>query len=175
MPAPTAAPPATLVARHVSHERGGLVVLDDVSLSVGPSPCLGVVGPNGVGKSTLLQVLAGLLIPSAGEVRVDPPSATVGYLSQEHGRSGDETVGDALRRRAGVEAVETELVATATALAAGGVGADDRYATPLARCEAVSAGDFEARLAGVCAEVALPPDVVQKPVATLSGGQEARV
>jgi ATPase subunit of ABC transporter with duplicated ATPase domains len=174
MPSPTAAPPATLVARHLCHERGGQVVLDDVSLSVGPSTCLGVVGPNGVGKSTLLQVLAGLLIPSAGEVQVDPPSATVGYLSQEHGRAGDETVGAALRRRAGVEAVEAELAAAATSLAAGGASADDRYAAALARYEAVSAGDFEARLAGVLAQVALPPDVVEQPVATLSGGQEAR-
>jgi lipooligosaccharide transport system ATP-binding protein len=78
---PSAAPHATLVARHLHHERGGHVVLDDVSFSVGPGTCLGVVGPNGVGKSTLLQILAGLLVPTAGEVRVEPSSATVGYLS----------------------------------------------------------------------------------------------
>ena len=58
-----AAPPATLVARHLRHERGGHIVLDGVSLTVGPATCLGVVGPNGVGKSTLLQILAGLLVP----------------------------------------------------------------------------------------------------------------
>ena len=74
---------ATMVARHLRHERGGHTVLDDLSFSVGPTTCLGVVGPNGVGKSTLLQILAGLLVPTAGEVRVEPPTATVGYLSQE--------------------------------------------------------------------------------------------
>ena len=41
-------------------------MLDDVSLSVGPGTCLGVVGPNGVGKSTLLQILAGLMVPDSG-------------------------------------------------------------------------------------------------------------
>ena len=88
MPTLAAAPPAVLVARHLHHERGGRPVLDDVSLSVGPTTCLGVVGPNGVGKSTLLQILAGLLVPDAGEVRVDPPTATVGYLSQEQVTEG---------------------------------------------------------------------------------------
>ena len=172
---PSAPPDATLVARHVHYERGGHTVLDDVSLSVGPATCLGVVGPNGVGKSTLLQILAGLLVPTAGEVRVDPPSATVGYLSQEHARTGDETVRAALTRRAGVAAVEAELAAAASALAAGGPGADDRYAAALERYEAASAGDFEARLVGACRQVALPADVAEQPVSTLSGGQEARV
>ena len=55
MPASSATPHATLVARHLHHERGGHVVLDDVSLTVGPRTCLGVVGPNGVGKSMLAQ------------------------------------------------------------------------------------------------------------------------
>ena len=175
MPSPAAAPHATLVARHLRHELGGHTVLDDVSLSVGPATCLGVVGPNGVGKSTLLQILAGLLVPTAGEVRVDPPSATVGYLSQEHARAGDETVRAALTRRAGVAAVETELAAAASSLAEGRTGADDRYAAALERYEAVSAGDFEARLVSACAQVALPPEVAEQPVSTLSGGQEARV
>ena len=59
-------------------------MLDDVSFSVTPTTCLGVIGPNGVGKSTLLHILAGLVVPTAGEIRVEPPGATVGYLNQEH-------------------------------------------------------------------------------------------
>jgi ATPase subunit of ABC transporter with duplicated ATPase domains len=175
MPASSATPHATLVARHLHHERGGHVVLDDVSLTVGPRTCLGVVGPNGVGKSTLLQILAGLMVPTAGEVRVDPPSASVGYLAQEHVGAGDETVSAALNRRAGIAAVETELSTAASDLAAGGPQAEDRYAAALARYEAVSAGDFEARLVSACAQVDLPADIAPQPVSTLSGGQEARV
>jgi ATPase subunit of ABC transporter with duplicated ATPase domains len=175
MPAFTPAPHATLVARQLHHERGGHPVLHDVSLSVGPATRLGVVGPNGVGKSTLLQILAGLLVPTSGVVRVDPPSATVGYLGQEHARAGDETVRAALTRRAGVASVEAELSAAASFLATGAPEADDRYAAALARYEGASAGDFEARLVSAYAQMALPLDVAEQPVSTLSGGQEARV
>ena len=174
MPTLAATSPAVLVARHLHHERGGRIVLDDVSLSVGPTSCLGVVGPNGVGKSTLLQILAGLLVPDAGEVRVDPPTATVGYLGQEHVTEGDETVRAVLRRRTGVAAAEADLADAATALAAGGPRAADRYADALARYEAISAGDFEGRLVTTVGQVALPAAFVDQPLATLSGGQQAR-
>ena len=174
MPTLAAAAPAVLVARHLHHERGGRPVLDDVSLSVGPTTCLGVVGPNGVGKSTLLQILAGLLVPDAGEIRVDPPTATVGYLSQEQVTEGAETVRAALHRRTGVAAAEADLADAARALAAGDPEADDRYADALARYEAISAGDFAGRLVTAVERVALPAASLDQPLATLSGGQQAR-
>jgi ATPase subunit of ABC transporter with duplicated ATPase domains len=169
------APPATLVANRLHHERGGRTVLDDVSLRVGPATCLGVVGPNGVGKSTLLQILGGLLVPLAGHVQVDPPTATVGYLSQEHAPTGDETVQAALYRRTGVAVAEADLASAAAALGAGATQADDRYATALARYESISAGDFEARLVTTLEQVGLPAGLAAQPAATLSGGQAARV
>jgi ATPase subunit of ABC transporter with duplicated ATPase domains len=172
---------ATLIARELRFERGGLVILDGVSLTVGPDTCLGVVGPNGVGKSTLLQILAGLLEPDGGDVRVDPPQATVGYLRQEHDREqadGDargETVRAALSRRTGAAAAETELTEAAGALGEGHSGADERYATALARYESLGAADFEARLAGVLEQVGLPAAMADHRTDALSGGQEARV
>ena len=74
-PARPSAPPspaATLVARELSHDRGGRTVLDRVSLTVGPDSRIGVVGPNGVGKSTLLQLLAGIIEPDQGRSSSTP-------------------------------------------------------------------------------------------------------
>ena len=76
--------PATLVARDLRSDRAGRVVLDGISLTVGPGSRVGVTGPNGSGKSTLLRLLAGLDEPDAGRVTLDTPSAAVGYLAQEH-------------------------------------------------------------------------------------------
>jgi len=59
---------------HVSElsvERGGVEVLSDVSLTIERGEFLALVGPNGVGKSTLLQTMGGLVPPSAGTVLVD--------------------------------------------------------------------------------------------------------
>ena len=104
---PTAAL-ATLVAHDISHERGGRTVLDQVSLSVGPESCLGVIGPNGVGKSTLLEILAGRIAPLSGTVSTDPPAATVGYLAQEDENFAAESVRQLLSRRTGVAAAEAQ-------------------------------------------------------------------
>ena len=167
---------ATLTARQLRFERGGQTVLDGVSLTIAPETCLGVVGPNGVGKSTLLQLLAGLLDPAdGGAVRVDPPTATVGYLSQEHSHDARETVRDALYRRTGAAAAEAEMTRAAAALGEGRPQADDDYATALARYESLGAADFEARLAGVLQQVGLPAAMAARSSGALSGGQEARV
>jgi ATPase subunit of ABC transporter with duplicated ATPase domains len=64
---------AVLVARNLTHDRGGRTVLHDVSLTVGPQSCVGVIGPNGVGKSTLLQLLAGQQAPDSGTLNPRPP------------------------------------------------------------------------------------------------------
>lgn len=55
----------------LSVERGGVKVLSDVSLAVERGEFLALVGPNGVGKSTLLKTVGGLLRPKAGRVLVD--------------------------------------------------------------------------------------------------------
>ena len=60
----------------------GKVVLDDVTLAFLPGAKIGVVGPNGMGKSTLLRMMAGLEPPSNGEVRL-MPGYSAGILSQE--------------------------------------------------------------------------------------------
>ena len=83
---PRAVPPADPVVRMrgVEHRYPGLTVLSGTDLTVRPGEILGVAGSSGVGKSTLLQLLAGLQRPTAGEIswrsggsRPDPGSVAM--------------------------------------------------------------------------------------------------
>ena len=70
---------------------GDKVILDDVTLSFYPGAKIGVVGPNGMGKSTLLKIMAGLEEVSNGDARLTP-GYTVGILQQEPPLDEDKTV-----------------------------------------------------------------------------------
>jgi ATPase subunit of ABC transporter with duplicated ATPase domains len=86
----------TLVDVAVSHAGGE--IFSGVSLTVGGGARIGLVGPNGVGKTTLLRLLAGLEEPERGRVRLSPPGLSVGYLPQEH-ETGTLSGGQAARAR----------------------------------------------------------------------------
>ena len=80
-----------LALSHVRKSYDGRVVLDDATLAFLPGAKIGVVGPNGMGKSTLLWMMAGLEQPSNGEVRL-MPGYSVGILPQEPVLDEDKTV-----------------------------------------------------------------------------------
>ena len=114
----------------VAKRYGAQVVLDQVSLTLGPRARVGLVGPNGVGKSTLLRILAGIETPDEGIASRAPERLTVGYLEQERAAVSGESVVEALARRTGVLKAERELEASADALARSASEAD-RYSVAL--------------------------------------------
>src|SRR5262249_36756074 len=59
-----------IAARRIRKSFGPTPVLEDVSLDLGPSQCLALLGSNGAGKTTLLRILATLSRPSGGELTV---------------------------------------------------------------------------------------------------------
>jgi ATP-binding cassette ChvD family protein len=77
--------------RSVRKAHGDKVILDNVTLSFLHGAKIGVVGPNGTGKSTLLKIMAGLEQPSNGDAQRDP-EATVGILEQEPPLTEGKTV-----------------------------------------------------------------------------------
>jgi len=77
--------------RNVRKAHGDKVVLDNVTLSFLHGAKIGVVGPNGTGKSTLLKIMAGLEHASNGDAMLDP-EATVGMLQQEPPLTEGKTV-----------------------------------------------------------------------------------
>jgi len=162
-----------LVAKDVQRHHGAQVVLGGVSLAVTPGARLGVVGPNGIGKSTLLRVLAGLEPPDAGSVTRSPAMTTVGFLPQESDADPGETLRAYLARRTGVAAASRMLDAAMHALGDDGPSIE-AYSAALEHYLAIGGDDLDARAGAVLAEVGLPADRLDVAVGHLSGGQSAR-
>ena len=152
------------------------VILDDVTLSFYPGAKIGVVGPNGMGKSTLLKIMAGKEDVSAGEARLTP-GYTVGILEQEPPLDEDKTVienirmafGDILAKIGRFNEIGTEMADP---------DADfDKLMEEMGQLQteidAADAWDLDSQLSQAMDALQCPdPDA---PVNILSGGERRRV
>jgi ATPase subunit of ABC transporter with duplicated ATPase domains len=164
-----------LTASNVSVSFGSLVVLDGVSLSIGAGDRTGIIAPNGIGKSTLLKVLAGDIEPDAGAVTRAPATATVLRLAQEPDIRPGESLAEHLARRTQVAAAQADLDSSLFALERSDPGADDAYDAALQRWLTLGGADLPERTAQVTAQLGLGDTLLDRNVAELSGGQKARL
>ncbi|MET9350706.1 ABC-F family ATP-binding cassette domain-containing protein [Streptomyces termitum] len=164
---------ATLVAKDLAAGHGERTLFAGLDLVVAPGDVIGLVGVNGAGKSSLLRLLAGLDTPEDGEVRLSPPTATVGHLPQEPERRAGETVREFLARRTGVAAAQAAMDEATQGLVDGVPGADDAYATTLERWLDLGGADLDERAEEVVASLGLTVGL-DLPMTALSGGQAAR-
>ncbi|GGM74827.1 ABC transporter ATP-binding protein [Longimycelium tulufanense] len=154
---------------------GPRTVLSGVDLNVPAGERIGLIAPNGVGKSTLLRVLAGELPPEEGRVVRRPATAIVAHLTQETELVPGESLRDHLARRTGVAAADEEFQSAAAELAHNPKTAD-RYAAALEHWTAVGAGDFDERAAALSERLGLHADLLDgRGAGELSGGQAARL
>jgi ATP-binding cassette subfamily F protein 3 len=169
-----------LQVSNLSKAYGDDVVLEDVSFVVNPGERVGLVGPNGCGKTTLLRIIVGQEQPDRGFVRFSPADVTVGYLAQALEFEPGATVGDVMRQA--VEGLheagrQVEALAQQMAITQGDGLAClmDEYADALARFEAAGGyavhHDMDALLAGLGLEAVDQAT----PVTILSGGQKTRL
>lgn len=165
---------ATLVAKDLAAGHGDRTLFAELDLVVAPGDVIGLVGVNGAGKSSLLRLLAGLDQPEEGELRLSPPTATVGHLPQEPERRPDETVREFLARRTGVAEAQAAMDTATQALVDGAPGSDDAYSESLERWLALGGADLDERAEEVAADLGLTVGL-DLPMTTLSGGQAARV
>lgn len=82
-----------LILESVAVARGGRTLIENLSVTLGPGDAALVTGPNGIGKSSLLRVAAGLLRPVAGRVARD---SEVSLLSEAHALDPELPLGSAL-------------------------------------------------------------------------------
>ena len=76
--------PELLALSHVNKNYGAKKVLDDLSFTIGRGGVIGLLGPNGSGKTTTIKLIAGLLVPNSGEILINgmaPSPATAAMIS----------------------------------------------------------------------------------------------
>lgn len=155
---------------------GGDTLFEAVSFRVATAECAGVVGPNGVGKSTVLRILARDLAPSGGSVRVD---GRIGVLPQDLGRVDRETTVRSLMARLSPLRDAAEALHDAEARHT----RDDSQASGVALANAVTrwgevGGYREEQRWASCVERVLrqPFEVAEhRLIAELSGGERKRL
>lgn len=158
----------------VSARHGDRELFTGLDLVIAPGDVVGLVGPNGAGKTTLLRMLAGVRNPDAGAVIVSPPSANIGYLTQEPETSEGETVREHLARRTGVFQAQAEFDLQSAAITEDYEAAADAYSIALDAWLELGGADFDERVAKVVDEIGLDVDL-DLAMTALSGGQAARV
>ncbi|MFF9131225.1 ABC-F family ATP-binding cassette domain-containing protein [Streptomyces sp. NPDC014806] len=172
-------PQPALLAHDLVRDLGGRRVLDGVGLTASPGHRIGLIGENGVGKSTLLRVLAGVDEPDAGSVS---RPADIGFLHQELPFDAASTVGavlqDALREAredlAGLDRLGRELAR---------VPEDDpahrellaAYGARLEQAQDRESWDADRRAALVLERLGLGAVAHDRTLGSLSGGQRGRL
>jgi macrolide transport system ATP-binding/permease protein len=158
----------------VSKGHGAELVLGDASFVLEAGERVGLVGENGVGKTTLLRIVAGELAPDGGEVTI-PRGVDVGYLPQHVPVAPGQSVDGWLRRSLGrLDELQTEMRRLEERLAAG-ESVLDAYGAATERFEALGGYDVEHRIGQVLAGLGLARLDPARDIATLSGGQKMRL
>jgi ATP-binding cassette ChvD family protein len=155
---------------------GNKVILDDVSLSFYYGAKIGVVGPNGMGKSTLLKIMAGMETVSAGEARLSP-GYSVGILEQEPPLEEDKTVIENIREAFSSLTGKLERY-NAVSEALGEPDADfdalmEEMGNLQAEIDAADGWDIDSKLSQAMDALQCPDP--NAPVSILSGGERRRV
>ena len=155
---------------------GSKVILDEVTLSFYPGAKIGVVGPNGMGKSTLLKIMAGLEDVSNGEARLTP-GFTGGIVQQEPELEEDKTVIENVRLAFGDMLAKIERFNQVSAEMADPDADFDALMEEMGKLQdEIDAGDgwdLDSQLTQAMDALQLPDP--EAPVNVLSGGERRRV
>ena len=158
---------------------GNVEVFSGVDVEVDDGARIGIVGPNGGGKTTLLRLLVGQTEPNAGHRIAWATNLRIGYVPQLPATPGSGTLEDeVLEAFREVRRVEAELEDSALAIQRAKPnerrGAERRYSSLLHDFEALGGYDYYNRMERVVAGVGLPEEALRTPSSAASGGQRTR-
>jgi ATPase subunit of ABC transporter with duplicated ATPase domains len=167
-----------VVASHLAYAHpGGDLLFSDVSFRVSDGEHVGLVGANGVGKSTLFRILTGSLSPDEGDVSV---GGIVGFMPQDVGAAGDSrSVRELLLSLAprALRLAGERVLGYEGELAAGDDAAGMRLGTAIADWSALGGYELEGQWDGACRRIvkASFEHLADRPAVTLSGGERKRL
>ncbi|MGC9396090.1 MAG: ribosomal protection-like ABC-F family protein [Anaerolineae bacterium] len=170
-----------LQVSNITKYYGDAQILDGVTFTLNAGERVGLIGPNGCGKTTLLRIITGQETADSGSVHRDPPDLRVGYLEQGLTYHEDATLDHILRaEQIALEKLEREVANLAAASAAAEDAEQarllDAYGEALAHLEALSARQTPEHIAKtILAGLDLDDVPLDTPVSHLSGGQKTRL
>jgi ATP-binding cassette, subfamily F, member 3 len=162
-----------LTAHHLTKSYNIHTVLTDISFSISNRDRLGLIGPNGCGKSTLMRILMGIEAPDSGSVIRTLPGLRIGYLAQGMDLAPDQTLQSTLQLDSvKADELESEIASVAASLS---IEPDDaalqaRYDFLLHQ---LSSGGRQPR--DILSPLGLAEIPFDTPVKNLSGGQKTRL
>ena len=146
-------------ASHICKSYDKITVLQDISFSLEKGQKVGLVGDNGIGKSTLLKILAGIIKPDSGSV-VFRKGLKIYYVPQDTSLVTDETIEDYLYRITGIKTLEVQLATSSKARA---------------EYKRRNGYSFNYRMMLMLAGFGLSKTKVKEAITTLSSGQKSKV
>lgn len=164
-----------LEVSNVSHAFGDKVLYKQVSLEVYKGEHVGVVGQNGTGKSTLIGILTGEVIPDGGTIKWQP-NIKIGHLDQYAVIDGSSTVQSYLRRAfTEIYEMEEKMNALYAECAVSGNGVLLQAADLQERLEALDYYSIESNISKVVTGLGLTAMGMDRPIDQLSGGSEPKL
>ncbi len=151
-------------------------IFTGVSFSIPHAARIAIVGPNGIGKTTLLRVLIGLEEPSSGSVQ-RARNLRLGYLPQEAGLHGSHTLWEeCLKAVADLRTLEAELARLESAMSKPdqAQAALERYGPLQVEFERLGGYTYETRIRQILTGLGFEASDYPRPISQLSGGQRTR-
>ena len=162
-----------LTAHHLHKSYGIQPLLQDISFSVSNNERIGLIGPNGCGKTTLIRLLAGIEQPDSGTVTSTRPHLRIGYLAQGMDFAPGQTFHSALGLASVSQTeLESEVASLASALSANPSDStiQTQYDSTLQQLST-----FNLQPSSILAPLGLADFPLDTPVQHLSGGQKTRL
>jgi ATP-binding cassette subfamily F protein 3 len=169
-----------LIVSGVSKRYGHQTILEGIQFTVNAGECVGLIGPNGCGKTTLIRMIAGEEQPNEGSISFIKKNLRMGVLQQDLTFPPERSVGEILYPPSEQpEQIEAEIARVAQSMAAAKPEhyrqLEREYDRLLQQLMETSNKEHYRETAAILESLGLSEVLVSTPIAELSGGQKTRL